>query len=129
MHLRIALLQLLPGGSLAEQLEIGTAACRKAKALGADIALFPEMWSCGYRIPQEKQALDALAISGDGEFVRAFRDLAAALQMAVGITFLEQHDPKPLNSMVLFDRRGRRVLHRLGVLVFDFGGIKIGLYR
>ena len=40
MMLKIALLQLLPGGSLAEQQNIGTSACRKAKDMGADIALF-----------------------------------------------------------------------------------------
>ena len=59
MHLKIALLQLLPGESLDAQLEIGTAACRQAKAMGAELALFPEMWSCGYRIPQDAQVLDA----------------------------------------------------------------------
>ena len=120
MHLKIALLQLLPGESLDAQLEIGTAACRQAKAMGAELALFPEMWSCGYRIPQDAQVLDALAVRADGDFVRAFRDLAAALEMAVGITFLEKHAPRPLNSMVLFNRRGRRVLHYAKVHTCDF---------
>ena len=48
--LNIALLQLSPAGTLAGNLEKGLAACRRARALGADIALFPEMWSNGYRI-------------------------------------------------------------------------------
>ena len=43
MNLKIALLQLLPGDNLAKQLQIGRTACEKAKAMEADIALFPEM--------------------------------------------------------------------------------------
>ena len=43
--LTIALLQLVPGNSAAENLAIGLAACRRAKERGADLTLFPEMWS------------------------------------------------------------------------------------
>lgn len=58
-HLRIALLQLLPGQTPEESLKKGLDACRQAKAQGADIALFPEMWSCGYHIPQDPDVLQA----------------------------------------------------------------------
>ena len=51
-ELKIALLQLLPGRDTASNLALGLEACRRAAALGADIALFPEMWSCGYAFPQ-----------------------------------------------------------------------------
>ena len=40
--LHIALLQILPGETREENLETGINACRKAKEMGADIALFPE---------------------------------------------------------------------------------------
>ena len=120
MMLKIALLQLLPGGSLAEQQNIGTSACRKAKDMGADIALFPEMWSDGYFLPQEEGAVDALAITADSEFVCAFRELAKELDMAIGITFLEKHDPKPLNSILLFDRKGNERLHYSKVHICAF---------
>ena len=120
MMLKIALLQLLPGGSLAEQQNIGTSACRKAKDMGADIALFPEMWSDGYFLPQEEGAVDALAITADSEFICAFRELAKELQMAIGITFLEKHDPKPLNSILLFDRKGNERLHYSKVHICAF---------
>lgn len=120
MMLKIALLQLLPGGSLAEQQKIGTAACRKAKDMGADIALFPEMWSDGYFLPQEEGAVDALAITADSEFICAFRELAKELEMAIGITFLEKHDPKPLNSILLFDRTGNERLHYSKVHICAF---------
>ena len=120
MMLKIALLQLLPGGSLAEQHNIGTAACQKANDMGADIALFPEMWSDGYFLPQEEGAVDALAITADSEFICAFRELAEELQMAIGITFLEKHDPKPLNSILLFDRKGNERLHYSKVHICAF---------
>ena len=115
MMLKIALLQLLPGGSLDEQQNIGTAACRKAKDMGADIALFPEMWSDGYFLPQEEGAVDALAITADSEFICAFRELAKELQMAIG-----KHDPKPLNSILLFDRKGNERLHYSKVHICAF---------
>ena len=111
MRLKIALLQLLPGSSLEEQKKKGEAACRRAKEMGADIALFPEMWNTGYALPQDSRELDALSLDAGSGFVRAFADLAAELGMAVGITFLEKHDPGPLNSLILFDRNGREVLH------------------
>jgi predicted amidohydrolase len=120
MKLKIALLQLLPGGSLEEQLNIGKAACKKAKDMGADIALFPEMWSDGYNLPQEEGAVDTLAITADSEFVCAFRELAKELEMAIGITFLEKHDPKPLNSILLFDRTGNEKLHYAKVHICAF---------
>ena len=111
MKFRIALLQLFPESDLDGQLQKGKAACIKAKELGADVALFPEMWSDGYALPQDSAALDALAIDADSDFVGAFQRLAGELQMAVGITFLERNRPKPLNSLILFDRNGRERLH------------------
>ena len=43
--LKIALLQIAPAGTLEGNLQKGLEACRRAKELGADITLFPEMWS------------------------------------------------------------------------------------
>ena len=50
LTLNIALLQIAPQDTLEENLEKGLGSCRRAKALGADLALFPEMWSNGYNI-------------------------------------------------------------------------------
>ena len=75
--MKIALLQILPAGSLDGNREKGVEACRKAKALGADIALFPEMWSNGYDIPEDAEALQRAAVPADGEFVSEFGKLAA----------------------------------------------------
>lgn len=119
--MKIALLQLLPAGSEAENRKKGAEWCRRAKDAGADVALFPEMWSCGYSFPQDAAALEAAATAADGDFVNSFGELAARLQMAVGITFLEQYEPSPRNSFVLFDRFGRRVLSYAKVHTCDFG--------
>ncbi len=120
MNLKIALLQLLPGDSLEDQFQIGKTACEKAKNMRADIALFPEMWSDGYAIPQNAAAINELSIPSDSAFVHGFSKLAAELQMAIGITFLESHDPKPLNSVMLFDRNGERRLHYSKVHTCEF---------
>ncbi len=119
--LKIALLQLMPEGSLQANLQKGKEACRKAKELGADIALFPEMWNNGYQIPEEPLALRAMAVPACGEFVSAFGALAKELELAIGISFLEEFKPLPRNGLCLFDRFGKRVLHYAKVHTCDFG--------
>ena len=111
MNIKIAFAQILSGKDLDENLSIGKKACIEAKEKGADIMLFPEMWSNGYFLPQDEAELRKLAIRRDSDFINAFRDLAADLRMAIGITFLEAFDPKPLNSVVFFDRLGNEILH------------------
>ncbi|MDO5399904.1 MAG: carbon-nitrogen hydrolase family protein [Eubacteriales bacterium] len=119
--LKIALLQISPCDSLEENLVKGLDACRKARALGADIALFPEMWSNGYRIYDRPVAdWKAEAVAADGDFAAAFGELARALHMAVGITLLEDFGGQPRNSMVLFDRFGRKQFTYAKVHTCDF---------
>ena len=118
---RVALLQLLPQADLQGNLEKGLDGCRKAHAAQADLALFPEMWSNGYRIAESIAALKSDALLADSDFVRRFQNLAAELNMAIGLTFLEQHDPLPRNALRLFDRHGRTALHYAKVHTCDFG--------
>lgn len=121
MILKVALLQIMPGGSLQENLDKGLAACRKAKEMGADIALFPEMWSDGYQIPEDMEELNSLAVPADDTFVTSFGSLAAELNMAIAITLLERWQPLPRNTVVLFDRHGSKVLTYAKVHTCDFG--------
>ncbi len=120
-NLKIALLQLLPEDTLDGNLQKGLEYCRKAKALGADIALFPEMWSVGYNIPENIETFKANALPVNSEFVSSFGKLAKALDMAIGITFLEKFEPLPRNTLCLFDRLGNRVLTFAKVHTCDFG--------
>ena len=121
MILKVALLQIMPGENLQENLEKGLSACRKAKELGADIALFPEMWSDGYQIPEDAEELNSLAVSADDTFVTSFGSLAEELNMAIAVTLLERWQPLPRNTVVLFDRHGSRVLTYAKVHTCDFG--------
>ena len=105
--LRLALLQIMPTGSLDGNLEKGMTYCKKAKALGADVVLFPEMWSNGYDIyTRSPEIWMKEAISVESEFINSFKHLAKELEMAIGITFLETWENGPRNSVVLFDRHG-----------------------
>ena len=119
--LKIALLQISPGDTLEENLEKGIMACKNAKEKGADIALFPEMWSNGYRIyGRPPEDWSAEAIPADGAFVSAFGCLAGELRMSIGITLLEQFGDHPRNTLVLFDRFGERKLTYAKVHTCDF---------
>jgi len=119
--IKIALLQLMPGQTEKDNLEKGIAACRKSKEMGADIALFPEMWNVGYNIPQNLDVLQSMAVSKDSGFVQTYRQLAKELDMAVAITYLEKFSPQPRNTVTVFDRHGREVLHYAKVHTCDFG--------
>jgi N-carbamoylputrescine amidase len=134
---RVALLQLAAcGHDQAANLAKGEAACRRAAAMGAEVALFPEMWNVGYtakspfaygpgaklwrvptRWPDDAAANGAtargaddpwygLAVARDGPFVRRFRVLAAELGMAIAVTYLEQWPGAPRNTVSLIDRHG-----------------------
>jgi len=119
--LKIALLQILPTGTTSGNLKKGIEFCRKAKESGADIALFPEMWSTGYHIPEDPDLLKSLSINEKGGFIRTFGKLARELNMAIAITFLEEYDPLPRNTICLFDRFGECVYSYAKIHTCDFG--------
>ena len=119
--IKIALLQITPCKTLKENLQQGIKYCRKAKEKGADIALFPEMWSNGYNIydrPAAEWKEEAISVHSD--FVTAFGRLAKELNMAIGITLLEKHENAPRNSLVLFDRFGEQKFVYAKVHTCDF---------
>ncbi len=120
--LTVALLQLASEGSAEANAEKAAAACREAKDKGADIALLPEMYSMGYDL-YARPAEDWLAeaIPADSPYVRRLASLAGELNMAIGVTLLEAYDPAPRNTLLLFDRHGKRVLSYSKVHTCDFG--------
>ena len=121
MRFKVALLQLMPGHGLAEQYSIGERACREAARMGADLALFPEMWSTGYEFPQEQEALEAASIGRDSFFMKGFCSLARELSMAIGVTYLESYGAFSRNSLAVYDMHGERVLDYAKVHTCDFG--------
>lgn len=120
-NLKVALLQLLPEATKEGNLAKGLEYCKKAKQAGADIALFPEIWSNGYNLSADVEQIKADAISCNGRFVLSFGEIAKELNMAVGITFLEKYEPLPRNTLCLFDRFGKAVLNYSKVHTCDFG--------
>ena len=123
---KVALLQLLAAGNDQEaNLLKGDDACREAARLGADLALFPEMWNIGYYewgdAGDDATALAAQAITVDGDFVGHFRSLASELDMAIAITFLEDWPTGPRNSLALVDSHGSVILQYAKVHTCDFG--------
>ena len=123
--LKIALLQMAPCKTLEENLEKGIQACNKAREMGADLALFPEMWSNGYAIgnrTSDEWKTDAIPVKSD--FVNTFGRLAAELHMAIGITLLEAQKSAPRNTLVLFDRLGEQKFVYAKVHTCDFGAEK-----
>ena len=61
---KVALLQLCSTPDQAGNLEKGLNYCRQAKAMGADLALFPEMWNNGYRVTADPAQLEAMPSPG-----------------------------------------------------------------
>ncbi len=145
----IALLQMTAcGDDQQANLAKGEAFCRRARQMGADLALFPEMWNVGYtscyprrespgdlwRAPErwkpgETAALSdevarerwmAQAIGRDDPFVQHFRALAQELEMAIALTYLERWPGAPRNSVSLIDRHGEMVLTYAKVHTCDF---------
>lgn len=146
---QIALLQLTPhGDDQAANLQKGAEFCRQAKALGADLALFPEMWSIGYTSfvpkgcrygdlwrapgqwePDAEPALDlgearvrwqAQAVGVDSPFVAHFAALAQELDMAIALTYLQRWPGAPRNAVSLIDRHGDILFTYAKVHTCDF---------
>lgn len=118
MKLRVALAQYPSGRDCAEI--IG-----EAKALAAEIVVFPEMYSNGYARfdPDEagsRERWEAEAETLDGGFVAKFREAAKRHRMHVVATFLEWAKPRPFNAALLIDPDGRPILHHRKVHICDF---------
>ncbi len=125
-QITVALLQMTACGNEppANQAK-GEEFCRRAQAMGADIALFPEMWNVGYAFydtaqPGARERWQAQAIGADDPFVRHFQGLAQELQMAVAVTYLERWHGAPRNAVSLIDRHGYIVLTYAKVHTCDF---------
>ncbi len=125
-EIKIALLQMTASGFDQDANRArGEEYCRRAAAMGADVALFPEMWNIGYTLPDvsqpgEREAWRAQAVASDSAFVAGFAALARELNMAIAVTYLQTWDGAPRNALSLFDRHGRLVFTYAKVHTCDF---------
>jgi N-carbamoylputrescine amidase len=123
--LTVALLQLAGHGlDQAAALAHGERACRAAAALGADVAVFPELWNVGYTLPEDaaaRRAWPGWAVGPGDPYVDRFRAMAAELGMAIALTGLERWPSAPRNAVWLIDRRGEIALTYAKVHTCAFG--------
>lgn len=120
-------------------LEKGLKYCREAAAAGADIILFPEIWSIGYEsfddsvfehdfdplnipedIEKKIETWNSNAVDVNSGFINSFKDLSKELEISIAVTFLQKGNDKPLNSVVLTDKHGEIVLNYSKVHTCDF---------
>jgi len=124
-QLKVALLQLTAcGNDQQANLTKGEKFCREAQTMGADIALFPEMWNIGYtgyEDEAQRAAWQNQAVSESDDFIVHFRDLARELNMAIAITYLGKWSGAPRNTVSIIDRHGEIVLTYAKVHTCDFG--------
>lgn len=125
-RIKVALLQMTGCGTDRNaNLAKGDSFCRRARAMGADIALFPEMWSVGMTFydPEregKREHWQALAIGRDDPFIIHFQNLARELNMAIALTYLEKWNGAPRNSVSLIDRHGEIALTYAKVHTCEF---------
>lgn len=126
MKFTIALLQIAPfGNDQNRNLEKGFKHCRDAKSIGADLAVFPELWNIGFtQCPIRaagRESWNASAIDRRSDFFVSFAALAKELSMNIAVTYLEAHLPKPRNSVSIINGSGEVVLNYSKMFICDFG--------
>ena len=114
--------------------ELAVQYIREASCLGADLVLFPEMWSNGYAPPFdgafddptdpafEKERKEWLenAVAIESGYVTAVKDAAAKYKIGVCATFLSKTKDKFQNTAIVIDRSGKILLNYAKVHTCDF---------
>lgn len=115
-------------------LELAVRYIGEASCLGADLVLFPEMWSNGYAPPFdgafddptdpafEKERKEWLenAVAIESGYVTAVKDAAAKYKIGVCATFLSKTEDKFQNTAIVIDRSGKILLNYAKVHTCDF---------
>lgn len=114
---KVALLQMAATDSIEGNLAKGLEYCRKAKDLGADLALFPEAWQVGY---EPDLMNNDCAIANTDSFVTKHIQIAKKLEMAIAITYIKYENTGPKNNLLVIDRQGRIVLEYAKVHICNF---------
>ncbi|EDG4114258.1 carbon-nitrogen hydrolase family protein [Listeria monocytogenes] len=107
---------------------------KEAHKKGADLVLFPEMWSNGYAPPFEDAFNHPLAtdfgaerfkwlneaIEADSAYVSTLKKLAKELQIGICATYLSKTEQKIQNTAIIIDRKGEIILDYAKVHTCDF---------
>lgn len=125
MKFVVALAQFAAASSFQKTIAKSIEICKKAKSLGADLVLFPEMFLIGYR--QDLMTMSN-ARSIDDLDIKQFETLAKELDLAIALTYLGKGKQKPTNTLTLFDRHGKNILTYSKVHICSFeGGTEVNL--
>lgn len=115
-------------------LQLAVQYINKASRMGADMVLFPEMWSNGYAPPfdgafdnptdpafekERKEWLES-AVTIESDYVTAVKDAAAKYKIGVCATFLSKKEDKFQNIAIIIDRSGNILLNYAKVHTCDF---------
>ena len=117
-----------------ENLKLGLKYIDEAKKLGADIVLFPEMWSNGYEPPfsdafdnpfngnyeEERRKWIAEAIDEESNYIKSFRNIAKSLEIGIVITYLSKGSSNPQNTALVIDKTGDILMKYSKVHTCDF---------
>ena len=115
-------------------LELAVRYIGEASCLGADLVLFPEMWSNGYAPPFdgafddptdpafEKERKEWLenAVAIESGYVTAVKEAAAKYKIGVCATFLSKTEDEFQNTAIVIDRSGKILLNYAKVHTCDF---------
>ena len=133
--IKIALVQkkAIPN-DIKRNLELAVQYIKEASNIGADIVLFPEMWSNGYAPPfngafdnpldpafeRERKEWLENAVTIDSDYVTAIRDATIQYNIGVCATFLSKSGEKHKNTAVIIDRNAKILLNYAKVHTCDF---------
>lgn len=106
----------------------------EASYRGADLVLFPEMWSNGYappfddafdeplRLGYDKERAKWLqnAVALDSDYVMSLKDMAGKLHIGIAATFLSDSFSNIQNTAIIIDRDGEVILNYAKVHTCDF---------
>lgn len=120
--MKIALAQTYQITGYADTLRKGIELCREAANEKADLILFPEMFSTGYKFDEETISG---ALTSDSSYLNEFRITAREKKIAVCITFLEKKNDDLYNSALLIDKEGNDIIHYSKVHTCGFSSEKI----
>ena len=134
-NLKVGLIQQKAiANNINDNLELGLKYVTEAKRLGADIVLFPEMWSNGYNPPYEDafdNPLDenyeyerkkwlAEAVDEESEYIKSFKRIAKELEIGIVITYLSKGKNRPQNTALVIDKTGEFLMKYSKVHTCDF---------
>ncbi len=119
--IRVAMVQMDAHQNIKDNLDKGLKICKLCKEKSTDIIVFPEMWSTGYYIPQNKTKLNEYAITLESDYIKNFQEVAKELEVAIVITFLEKKNEQFFNSASLITMEGNIAYTYRKVHTCDFG--------